>query len=86
MRDGVPVRGQHPERTTALVLFQPAWEFPIEPGEIEGLADVRERWGTQEFSDELLAEVAPSLAATRTTAPGSRTGCAWARARRQPTR
>jgi class 3 adenylate cyclase/pimeloyl-ACP methyl ester carboxylesterase len=53
----------HPERTTALVLFQPAWEFPIEPGEIEGLADVRERWGTQEFSDELLAEVAPSLAA-----------------------
>jgi class 3 adenylate cyclase len=63
MRDGVPVRGQHPERTTALVLFQPAWEFPIEPGEIEGLADVRERWGTQEFSDELLAEVAPSLAA-----------------------
>ena len=57
----------YPERTTALVLFQPAstgealewaegeWERP--------LADLRERWGTQEFSDEMLAEIAPSLAA-----------------------
>jgi len=27
------------------------------------LADLRERWGTQEFSDKLLAEIAPSLAA-----------------------
>jgi class 3 adenylate cyclase/pimeloyl-ACP methyl ester carboxylesterase len=53
----------YPERTTALVLFQPTSEFTIEPGDIEGLAEVRERWGTQDFSDELLAEIAPSLAA-----------------------
>ena len=25
---------------------------------------MRERWGTQEFSDEMLAEIAPSLAAS----------------------
>src|SRR5438874_9411943 len=53
----------HPERTSALVLFQPVAHDP------EGhtadaqanLADLRERWGTQEYSDERLKETAPSL-------------------------
>jgi class 3 adenylate cyclase/pimeloyl-ACP methyl ester carboxylesterase len=63
----------YPERTTALVLFQPwsrgtgddaaeAWWSGEEEWERE-LADLRERWGTQGFSDELLAQIAPSLAA-----------------------
>ena len=53
----------HPERTSALVLFQPVAHDP------EGhtadaqanLAELRERWGTQEYSDEILKETAPSL-------------------------
>jgi class 3 adenylate cyclase/pimeloyl-ACP methyl ester carboxylesterase len=62
----------YPERTRALVLFQPAsrgtGDDPDEALSTEeewerDLADTRERWGTQEFSDELLAEIAPSLAA-----------------------
>jgi class 3 adenylate cyclase/pimeloyl-ACP methyl ester carboxylesterase len=63
----------YPERTSALVLFQPwsrgtgddpaeAWWSSEEEWKRD-LADMRERWGTQEFSDELLAEIAPSLAA-----------------------
>ena len=57
----------YPERTTALVLFQPA---VMRGGEVDTtdeeaqreLSDLRDRWGTQEFFDELLALVAPSLA------------------------
>ena len=53
----------YPERTSALVLFQPVAHDP------EGhtadaqanLAELRERWGTQEYSDEILKETAPSL-------------------------
>jgi class 3 adenylate cyclase/pimeloyl-ACP methyl ester carboxylesterase len=62
----------YPERTSALVLFQP-WSRGMgdDPAEALGpaeeweraLPDLRERWGTQEFSDEMLAEIAPSLAA-----------------------
>jgi class 3 adenylate cyclase/pimeloyl-ACP methyl ester carboxylesterase len=62
----------YPERTTALVLFQPVTkgtgspdEAPNTEGEWEqDLVSVRERWGTQEFSDELLADIAPSLLAS----------------------
>ena len=62
----------YPERTTALILFQPTsrgtGDDPAEalwPSEVweRNLAAIRERWGTQEFSDEMLAEIAPSLAA-----------------------
>jgi class 3 adenylate cyclase/pimeloyl-ACP methyl ester carboxylesterase len=63
----------YPERTSALVLFQPwsrgtgddpaeAWWSSEEEWKRD-LADLRERWGTQELSDELLSEIAPSLAA-----------------------
>jgi class 3 adenylate cyclase len=53
----------YPERTSALVLFQPVAHDP--DGHTDearaSLADLRERWGTQEFSDELLEVAAPSL-------------------------
>jgi class 3 adenylate cyclase len=60
----------YPERTRALVLFQPAsagtGDDPSdavatkEQWELD-LPDIRERWGTQEFSDDLLREITPSL-------------------------
>ena len=53
----------YPERTSALVVFQPVAHDP--EGHTEdaqaNLADLRERWGTQEYSDEMLKETAPSL-------------------------
>jgi len=53
----------YPERTRALVLFQPIVHFPQE--DIEGyetaLAKLRDDWGTQAHSDEMLAWHAPSL-------------------------
>ena len=51
----------YPERTRALVLFHPAPGFGPEHDAQAILADLRERWGTREFSDELLEEGAPSL-------------------------
>jgi class 3 adenylate cyclase len=57
----------YPERTTALVLFQPASRGAENADEAQfwerNLAEIRDRWGTQEFSDEMLAWSAPSLAA-----------------------
>jgi len=57
----------YPERTIALVLFQPSahgghWEGPENAD--EELLELRERWGTQEWSDELLRISAPTLAAS----------------------
>jgi class 3 adenylate cyclase len=53
----------YPERTRALVLFHPVAHDP--EGQSEDaradLADLRERWGTQEYSDEMLEQTAPSL-------------------------
>jgi pimeloyl-ACP methyl ester carboxylesterase len=74
----------YPERTTALVLFQPASQGAADLDEAQewerALAETRERWGTQEFSDELLAEVARRWPRTRTTAPVRELGAR----RRQP--
>ena len=51
----------YPERTRALVLFHPAPDFaPDEAAQAE-LADLRERWGTREHSDELLRQGCPTL-------------------------
>jgi class 3 adenylate cyclase len=65
----------YPERTAALILFQPASKgsgddpsealAPKEEWE-RGLVELREGWGTREFSEKLLAEVAPSIFATAT--------------------
>jgi class 3 adenylate cyclase/pimeloyl-ACP methyl ester carboxylesterase len=57
----------YPERTVALVVFQPSargghWESPEEM-EAE-LRELREHWGTQEWCDELLRQLAPTLAAS----------------------
>jgi class 3 adenylate cyclase len=53
----------YPERTRALVLFHPKTKGEgTEDREVqEDLSDLRERWGTQAYSDELLAEAAPTL-------------------------
>ncbi len=53
----------YPERTQALVLFHPvAYNPDAQTEQVRAeLADLRERWGTQEFCDELLREGAPSL-------------------------
>jgi class 3 adenylate cyclase len=57
----------YPERTTALVLLQPLSRGTENADEAQWwertLPELRERWGTQEYSDEMLAENAPSLAA-----------------------
>jgi class 3 adenylate cyclase len=52
----------YPERTRALVLFHP---MPAGPGtesreSQEELSQLRERWGTREFADEILRQVSPS--------------------------
>jgi class 3 adenylate cyclase/pimeloyl-ACP methyl ester carboxylesterase len=52
----------YPERTRALVLFHPAPDYaPGDEAAQAELADLRERWGTREFSDELLREGCPTL-------------------------
>ena len=53
----------YPERTKALALFHPVVKGPGlgDRAEQEGLADLRERWGSQEFSDELLCDGSPTL-------------------------
>jgi len=53
----------YPERTRALVLFHPvayASEGQSEYMRAQ-LAELRARWGTQELSDEILKDIAPSL-------------------------
>jgi class 3 adenylate cyclase/pimeloyl-ACP methyl ester carboxylesterase len=57
----------YPERTIALALFQPSargghWESADEA--TEELLELRERWGTQEWCDDLLRLSAPTLAAS----------------------
>jgi len=53
----------YPERTRALVLFHPVAHDP--EGHTDAtraeLAELRERWGTQEYCDELMRQSAPSL-------------------------
>ena len=53
----------YPERTRALGLFHPVVHFP--EADIEGsetsLAKLRDQWGTQEHSDQMLSVHAPSL-------------------------
>jgi len=53
----------YPERTRGLVLFHPVAHDPDTQTEDAraALADLRERWGTQELSDEILEEGSPTL-------------------------
>src|SRR6202022_1453119 len=58
----------YPDRTTALVLFQAtskgAADLDADAEESARiLGDLRDRWGTKAFSDELLTDIRPSLAA-----------------------
>ncbi len=60
----------YPERTRGLVLFHPqeAPELDVETSR-EYLHQLRERWGTQEFSDELLQRGCPTLYADDDSRP-----------------
>jgi class 3 adenylate cyclase len=51
----------YPERTRALVLFQPMALGPGIANREEHLIELRDAWGTQEFADVLLQEGCPSL-------------------------
>jgi class 3 adenylate cyclase len=54
----------YPERTTALVLFHPSTVGEAHQDNASAMAemaDLRERWGTQELADEILREGCPSL-------------------------
>jgi class 3 adenylate cyclase/pimeloyl-ACP methyl ester carboxylesterase len=58
----------YPERTVALALFQPVSHGAAnmvgrDPEQmLRELSELRERWGSQSYSDELLSDIAPSLA------------------------
>ena len=54
-----------PERTRALVLFQPRVHAEITDEDREWLADLRDRWGTVEFARDHLARICPTLAETQ---------------------
>jgi class 3 adenylate cyclase/pimeloyl-ACP methyl ester carboxylesterase len=52
----------YPERVRALVLFHPGADIRNYSPEVEReLADLRDRWGTRAFSDELLQHGCPTL-------------------------
>jgi class 3 adenylate cyclase len=53
----------YPERTRALILFHPRAYEPEAQTEYwrARLAELRQRWGTRELSDQVLADTAPSL-------------------------
>ena len=53
----------YPERTRALALFHPQVRGPgsADRETQQAMSDFRERWGTQQFSDQLLRESCPSL-------------------------
>jgi class 3 adenylate cyclase len=53
----------YPERTRALVLFHPQVRGPgTDSLEVQqGLSELRQRWGTREFSEQLLHQNAPTL-------------------------
>jgi class 3 adenylate cyclase/pimeloyl-ACP methyl ester carboxylesterase len=53
-----------PERTKALVLFQPRAHVEMSDEDVKWLADLRDRWGTKEFAREHLATICPTLAAS----------------------
>jgi class 3 adenylate cyclase len=53
----------YPDRTIALVLFQPAaFQEPSEEF-VQELRELRDRWGTLAFADQVLAQTSPTLSA-----------------------
>jgi len=54
----------YPERTRALVLFHADWEGAVgDESALQDLRELRDRWGTQEYSDWMLESTCPTLAA-----------------------
>ena len=58
----------YPKRTRALILFHPIAYEPDMQSEAwrARIAELRERWGTQDLGDEILEDTAPSLCANQT--------------------
>ncbi len=56
----------YPERTAALALFHPcAHRGGLDtPGALESMADLRDRWGSDALSDEIMRDGCPSLLAS----------------------
>jgi class 3 adenylate cyclase len=54
-----------PERTRSLALFQPRAHLEMGDDDREWLADLRDRWGTEEFAREHLGRICPTLAGTQ---------------------
>jgi class 3 adenylate cyclase/pimeloyl-ACP methyl ester carboxylesterase len=55
--------GTYPERVIALVLFQPGWGGPeVDNEDRHILLELRDRWGTNEWSEALVQETAPTFA------------------------
>ncbi len=54
----------YPERTQALVLFQPWAQTETTDEQLAELTDLRERWGTADYLDALCATICPTLYAT----------------------
>jgi class 3 adenylate cyclase/pimeloyl-ACP methyl ester carboxylesterase len=54
----------YPERTRALVLFQPRAHMVPTDEDLEWLAELRDRWGTIDFAREHLTRICPTLAST----------------------
>jgi class 3 adenylate cyclase/pimeloyl-ACP methyl ester carboxylesterase len=68
--DGCSMAAMHaatyPERTRSIVLFHPAADANV-PSDVDldrDLAELRERWGTQGYSDKLLRQTCPTLLAS----------------------
>ena len=57
----------YPERTAALALFHPRAyaNGPEHPGDIAWLADLRDRWGTDAMSDQIMRDGCPTLFSSR---------------------
>jgi class 3 adenylate cyclase len=51
----------YPERTRALVLFQPWAHRKMDDAALRELAELREGWGTTEYADKLVGQIAPTL-------------------------
>ncbi|HEX3331804.1 MAG TPA: adenylate/guanylate cyclase domain-containing protein [Gaiellales bacterium] len=55
----------YPERTAALALFHPSPGYEAQtPDVVTYLADLRDRWGTDAFAEEIMREGCPSLLAS----------------------
>ncbi len=78
----------YPDRARALALFHPEVRGLVADDRDEAAAqlrDLRDRWGTQEFADELLRDLCQTLYASEEERQLSPTTCGLAPVRPWPT-